>query len=67
MAIFTTSRKNSGSCGISLFPVSKQTVKVQFSLDVLENSFLLRNFFHTMRIYGDISMSQDKKLTQNKY
>ena len=39
MAIFTTSRENSSSSEISHFPVSKQTVKVQFSLDVLGEIF----------------------------
>ena len=38
MAIFPTGGENSNSCEISHFPVSKQTVKVQFSLDVLGNS-----------------------------
>ena len=35
MPILPTSGENSNSCEISIFPVSKQTVKVQFSLDVL--------------------------------
>ena len=31
-------RENSNSCEISHFPVSKQTMKIQFSLDVLGNN-----------------------------
>ena len=38
MAIFTTCGENSNSCEISHFPVSKHTVKVLFSLDVLGKS-----------------------------
>ena len=40
MAIFTIRVENSNICQISHFTVSKQTVKVQFSLDVLGNSYL---------------------------
>ena len=35
-------RENSKSCEISHFPALKQTVKVQFSLDVLEKFNLLK-------------------------
>ena len=35
MGISPTRRKNSNNCKISHFPVSKQGVKVQFSLDML--------------------------------
>ena len=44
LAIYLTNGKNeqlqqnSNTCKISHFPVSKQTIKVQFSLDVLGNS-----------------------------
>ena len=35
-------RENSNSCESSYFPVSKQTVKVQFSPDVFGKTFILR-------------------------
>ena len=38
--LITMSGENSNSCEFSYFPVSKQTVKAQFLLDVLGNSYL---------------------------
>ena len=45
MAIFLTSEENSNNCEISHFPVSKQTVKVQFSLDVLGKTIFEANIY----------------------
>ena len=39
MAIFSTRGENSNSCKIRHFPVSKQAAKLQFSPDMLENSY----------------------------
>ena len=52
MAIFITCWENSNSCEIGHFHISKQTVKVQFSLDVLGKIYFslsyLKYFFATL-------------------
>ena len=40
MAIFTIRGENSNCCQIKHFPVSKQTMKVQFSLDTLGKNLI---------------------------
>ena len=39
LLLYVLRRENSNSCEISHFPISKQTVYVQFSLDVLGKCF----------------------------
>ena len=61
MAIFPTSGENSNSCEISHFPVSKQTVKVEFSLDVLGNSgYIYSGIIIPVNVTGKYSKSSFK-------
>ena len=57
MAIFPTSGESSNSCEISHFPVSKQTVNVQFSTDVLGKI----NFFFLVAQYTILVVSYERK------
>ena len=66
MAIFPTRGENSNSCEISHFHVLKQTVKVQFSLDVLgKNIFIAHSEATNCRV--EVAMKNTVRINEIFY